>query len=69
MKETKNKEIEILKERLKAAENERDDTKASLHVVTLHCVNLIAKKDNISVEDVYNQINNNLKHLNKNTLN
>lgn len=37
--------IKDLKEKLKIVENERDEVKASLHVVTLHCANLIAEKE------------------------
>lgn len=56
-------EIEALKEKLRLAEEEIDEFKVVLHIVTVHCCHLIAEKEGRKVEDIYKEINKNVNEL------
>lgn len=56
-------EVKILKERLKITEDERDEAKVGLHIVTVHCCNLIAEKEGRKFEDVKKEINENMHKI------
>ena len=51
------KEVKNLKERLNTIENERDEIAMTLHIITVHCCNLIAEKEGKKVEDVPKEMN------------
>ncbi|QXE20009.1 hypothetical protein [Clostridium sp. 001] len=57
------KEISDLKEKLRLMKEDRDELKAVLHIVTVHCCHLIGEKEGKKVEDVYTEINQNINTL------
>lgn len=48
--------IKKLKQENIIIKNERDEAKAALHMVTVHCCKLIAEKDNKDFTSVWNEI-------------
>ncbi|AVP66021.1 hypothetical protein C3B64_17945 [Clostridium botulinum] len=46
-----------LKEKLRIIEEDQDELKLALHIVTVHCCHLIGEKEGKKVEDIYKEIN------------
>ena len=56
-------EIENLKVSIKNVEEEKKQLSIALHIVTVHCCNLIGEKEGKKVEDVYKEISENVNKI------
>lgn len=57
------KENEISKEKIRVLKEERDELKLILHIMTVHCCNLIAEKEDKKVEEIYKEIGKSVNKL------
>ena len=55
--ENLSQEIRNLKVSIKNLEEEKKQLNAVIHIVTLHCCNLIGEKEGKSIDDVHKEIN------------
>lgn len=56
-------EVENLKRKIRFVEEERDELKVALHIVTIHCCHIIGEKEDKKVEDVYKETGKNVHEL------
>ena len=56
-------EIEKLKVSIKNIEEEKKQLSADLHIVTVHCCNLIGEKEGKKIENIYKEISESLNKI------
>jgi len=56
-------EIENLKVNIKNIEEEKKQISIALHIITVHCCNLISEKEGKQIEDVYTEISKSVSEI------